>query len=187
VRVALFLIAACAVLAHAQQAITVLEPNGGETYSPGDTMHVRWEADTMPVLVEVSVDQGETWYVILTGVSISPSSPHWGDYAWIVTDSLRELDVAVSTVSSACLIRVRDYRGFGGEDVSDSVFSVVPGAGAVRLPATAIRNQVQSRLRVHCTAAGRVVHSPLVGGVRVRLCRQGRGVVELMPVRAMDD
>lgn len=129
-RATLTIIAVCTLAAFAQQPITVLSPNGGETYTVGDTMHIRWEADeTTPlVMLEMSVDDGETWYGVYTS-GISVTSENWGDYVWTVPDSLSDAGGSVSIVSTRCLIRVRNYIDQVTNDISDGAFTVVAGAG----------------------------------------------------------
>ncbi len=129
-RATLTIVALCALTVFAQQPITVLSPNGGETYTVGDTMHIRWEADeTTPlVMLEMSVDDGETWYGVYTS-GISVTSENWGDYLWTIPDSLSDAGGSVSIVSTRCLIRVRNYIDQVTDDISDKVFQVVAGAG----------------------------------------------------------
>lgn len=110
----------------AQGPITVFAPNGGETFAIGDTMHVRWEADsTAPmVMVEMSVDNGEYWY--MANVSrLSITSEYWGDYPWVLADSLTDANGSTSIVSNQCMVRIRSYIDQITNDVSDAPFSIV--------------------------------------------------------------
>ncbi len=126
---------AAALAVQAQQPITVLEPNGGETYALGDTMHIRWDADqsTPLVMLEMSMDSGESWYGVYTsGIPVDTSI--WGDYPWVVTDSLPDAYENVSTVSSRCLVRVRNYVDQVTNDISDGVFTVLAEHATVQTP-----------------------------------------------------
>ncbi|MBD3243433.1 MAG: hypothetical protein GF331_22780 [Chitinivibrionales bacterium] len=161
----------CAVTGFAQQPITVLEPNGGETYAVGDTMHIRWEADqsTPLVMLEMSVDAGETWYGVYTA-GMSVTSDDWGDYAWVISDSLTDVNDAVSTVSADCMIRVRNYVDQVTNDVSDGVFSVVTEAG-VRdrpMPLMIHRGKASPATGPWVDLCGRVQMPRVAAGVHVR-------------------
>jgi len=120
--------------ALAQPPITLFEPNGGEFYHVGDTMRVRWTADSSAALVniEMCTDAGESgnWY-LLTARAVGMGGPGWGDTSLIIADSLRDATTAVSTVSSQCLVRIRNYIDQVTTDGSDSVF-MVAAPGAVR-------------------------------------------------------
>jgi len=112
----------------AGQPVTVLSPNGGESFAVGETLHVRWMTDTNVVFnvnIEMSVDSGDNFYKISNG-SIQIVDPEWGDYAWVVPDSLG----GAPTVSSRCFINIYDYFGRSRSDLSDAVFSII----AVRPP-----------------------------------------------------
>jgi len=117
--------------ARAVEALRVLEPNGGEQYTVGDTMPLRWE-DVNPqnypivqVNVVISFDGGERWCQIFNS-AISPGSPGYGDTSWVITpEVVRPPDDTVSTVSELCIVRVYDYINNTYEDYSDSAFTIV--------------------------------------------------------------
>ncbi|MBD3242556.1 MAG: hypothetical protein GF331_18345 [Chitinivibrionales bacterium] len=146
-----------------QPAIVLVEPNGGETYRVGDTLHVRWQADLQRItsaLLQVSFDEGETYYAINTDSAIEASGPDWGDYAWVIPDSIIDGTSRVSTVSSNCLIMASDYQ-ITMSDVSSNTFAIVPAdaavmqrPGALRHGALTLRSLPDNRLRVAVHARG---------------------------------
>jgi hypothetical protein len=125
--------------ALAQPPITLFEPNGGETYHVGDTMRIRWTADSSAPLVTINmaVDGGESgwWYLIGATRGIGMGDPGWGDTSWVIADSLSDATTVVSTVSSRCLVKIRNYVDGITADDSDSVFTIsAPGAVRGRSP-----------------------------------------------------
>ncbi|MBD3241306.1 MAG: hypothetical protein GF331_12020 [Chitinivibrionales bacterium] len=114
---------------HAQ--LTMLEPNGGEQYSIGDTMHILFEAneETVPqVVVEISLDGGETWLALFGG-TISQGGQGWEDTSWVIPAEISGPPPAydpLSTLSSQCFLRVKNYINGSIRDVSDAAFSIVP-------------------------------------------------------------
>lgn len=125
-RVFLALLVAGAALA--QPPITLFEPNGGQTYHVGGTMRIRWTADSSSALVDIEMcvdgDESGVWYRINTQ-AIGLGGPGWGDTTWVIADSLHDATTTVSTVSSRCLVRIRNYIDQVTEDRSDSVFAVL--------------------------------------------------------------
>lgn len=119
-------------------AITVLSPNGGERLSVGDSLVVTWRCDTTQVndvFVQMSTNDGESWFDLTVGGSIDTDDPRWGRFAFPVSADL---------VSDFALVRVVEYGG-SRNDASDAAFSVgalatgsgassrqVPGADAIR-------------------------------------------------------
>jgi hypothetical protein len=106
--------------------ITVISPNGGESWITDSSQEIKWtcSGDINNVTIEYSTDNGTTWKVIVQ------TTPNNGSYDWAVPD----------TVSDECLVRVTasdndlDPKPW---DVSDEVFSIVsssPGAFRVTSP-----------------------------------------------------
>jgi hypothetical protein len=82
----------------------------------GDTVHIRWTigSATIPsVDLMISGDEGLTW-VYLTDPILS-SRPDFGDFKWIVRDSVDTLPLLGRT----CILKIRDYDK-RYEDVSNS-------------------------------------------------------------------
>jgi hypothetical protein len=103
--------------------ITVISPNGGESWPVGSSQEITWtgNGDINNVTIECSTDNGTTWKVI------AQTTANDGSYDWTIPD----------TVSDECLVRI-SYNDGGQDpkpsDVSDQVFSIVPDlAGKFRV------------------------------------------------------
>jgi len=124
---ALLLAAALLPVGAQTVGLTVLAPNGGETFHVGDTMHVRWSADTSrvgAVNIELSFDAGSTWNLLTSSHSVFVTDSTWGDYRWVVPESLATVSGMVSTLSAECLVRVWNYVGHSPQDESNTVFTI---------------------------------------------------------------
>jgi hypothetical protein len=95
-------------------SVTVMSPNGGERFEPGETIDIRWVATDNRIVDSVSIycseNHGADYYVIARG------EPNDSLYQWL----------APSIESDSCLIKVvaYDHALLNGEDVSDSLFSI---------------------------------------------------------------
>jgi agmatine deiminase len=96
---------------------TVTAPNGGETWTIGQTYDIRWSAhDDVGVTsidISLSTDGGATFpFPVATGIENS------GVYAWTVP----------AHASSQCRIKVvaHDADGNSGEDMSNADFTITP-------------------------------------------------------------
>ena len=98
-------------VAPVPSSITLLDPNGAEILTAGNTYTIKWESQGFisNVLVEFSIDDGKTW----TGVYPS-NVGNTGQYDWLVP--LVDAD--------KCLIRVSSSDNLGVYDVSDATFSI---------------------------------------------------------------
>ncbi len=94
--------------------ITVISPNGGEEWYNEDYHNITWmSAGTSGgVKIEYSINNGLDWAEIIA------STPDSGFYLWNPPD----------TVSDSCLVSISDTNG-SVSDISDSVFSIIPGSG----------------------------------------------------------
>jgi hypothetical protein len=94
--------------------ITLISPNGGEEWYNEDNHNIRWvSAGTSgEVKIEYSINNGRDWAEIIA------STPDDGSYLWNPPD----------TVSDSCLVSISDTNG-SISDISDSVFSLIPGSG----------------------------------------------------------
>lgn len=106
--------------------ITVLSPNGGETFGAGDTIRIRWDADTNKVddvLIRLLVDGGEHEIVLTATESIYTSHEQWGEFTWVVPDEA--IHDTISLVTDQASILVHHYR-YASEyrDYSDGYFSI---------------------------------------------------------------
>ncbi len=84
-------------------------PTGGESFVPGEVESIRWNATPTGGTFDLSysVDNGSTWYGIITGLQNSLRS-----FDWLVPDS----------VSGDALIRITNQ---GLSDTSDASFSII--------------------------------------------------------------
>ncbi len=93
------------------EAVTVTDPNGGESWIVGDSYNITWNSDCLDnVKIEYSTDNGSNWTDEITS---TPAGP--GTYSWTIPDE----------PSDQCLVRVSDADDGSPSDVSDQVFSIV--------------------------------------------------------------
>jgi hypothetical protein len=95
----------------AAASITLLQPNGSEILTAGSIYTIKWESQGVSgnVLVEFSIDDGETW----TGV-YPPNAGNSGQYDWLVP----------LVDANQCLVRVASSNNLRVYDVSDAAFSI---------------------------------------------------------------
>ncbi len=93
-------------------SLSLLTPQGPDAYAAGTLVPVLWEADGAidSVLVEFSLDGGETWREVYP-----PNVGNAGQYDWPVPPTI---------ASDACLIRVANAKRPADYDVSDEPFTI---------------------------------------------------------------
>lgn len=98
----------------------VTAPNGGESWTIGTVQNITWNSATYysSVNIEYSTNNGSTWTTIATG------DPNDGTYAWTVPNAS----------SSQALVRVSNNANPAISDVSNAVFSIVPGSVTITQP-----------------------------------------------------
>lgn len=98
----------------------VTAPNGGETLIIGTNSNITWNASTFysTVNIEYSTNNGSTWTTIVT------ADPNDGTYTWNVPNA----------PTSQALVRVSNSANTAVNDVSNAVFSIVPGSVTVTAP-----------------------------------------------------
>ncbi len=84
-------------------------PNGGETFSPGQTVRIRWSQANFSANVKLEFFDGSTWSVI------SASTANDGIEPWVVP----------STQYSGCKVRVSDAVDELPSDESDATFRII--------------------------------------------------------------
>ena len=99
--------------------VTVIHPNGGESFGQGDTVAVQWIATDDSGVDSVSIlycTDGGTQYSLIAG-----GEPNDSTYAWIVS----------GIVSDSCMVKVIAYDPglLTGEATSDSLFSIKETTG----------------------------------------------------------
>lgn len=105
-----------------QPEITVAYPFGGETWAPGETEIIQWEAfdgSTNTFTVEISTDNGMSWTTISSAV---PANQHYLSYT------------VPAVTSTQALVRV-SRNGSPISDVSDATFVIgaVPTVSSTNL------------------------------------------------------
>ncbi len=92
-------------------SVTVLSPNGGESFYTNSTRFIYWRSKSINnIKIEYSVDDGDNWIPISLSVSA-----FLGQYAWYVP----------AGESASCLIKISDTDNPSTFDVSDAVFSII--------------------------------------------------------------
>jgi len=93
-----------------QPTLTVLNPNGGETFAGLSYKTITWSgvATSGYVKIEYTTNNGTTWTTVLNGASNS------GSYNWYVPN----------TPSTLCKVRVSDYYDNSITDVSNATFTI---------------------------------------------------------------
>lgn len=70
-----------------QPTITVISPNGGETFYQGDVMPISWRSTDIPtdkrVMLEYSLDNGANWSLLGTNL-VSNNSPSVNTFDWTI-------------------------------------------------------------------------------------------------------
>ena len=91
-----------------QPSITVLSPNGGESYTEGNICGISWTSSNVTnVSISYTTNGGSSW------ITITSSTSSDGSYSWTVP----------STSSSSCQIMVSDIAS-SATDQSDGYFSI---------------------------------------------------------------
>ena len=116
---------ACTTTNNPAALITLTAPSCGTSFKVGSTMNVQWTVkDTIdaPDAVDVmlSVDNGSSWGYLRSG-SISNTTPIWGDFPWVVKDSLLVSGVKVNLVGKKALVRVMQYSATDPKKISTLV------------------------------------------------------------------
>jgi hypothetical protein len=116
--------------------IAVTAPNGGEHVSIGDTLAIRWEADSLvtSVGIQISLDSGLTWHAVTRRKSVQRTDADWGDYKWPIPDTLDGANLA----TGKAMISVYDYFG-ADRDRSDEAFAIGKGNDPASLRPVAAR------------------------------------------------
>jgi len=100
----------------AEKSITVISPNGGETWVVGSSRHITWSTSGAidSVTLHYSIDAGTTWQVI------AAATPNTGSQSWTIP----------ATVTTQALVRVSDSDDALVSDQSDGLFAIAGSGGA---------------------------------------------------------
>jgi len=102
--------------------ILVTAPHGGETFHIGDSLRIRWLADTNSIsniIIYITINKMRTWKELPLESSISRLDPAWGDLNWKIPDSLWQF----SCVSDSVAVMVADYAS-GGPRANSPLFRI---------------------------------------------------------------
>ncbi len=96
----------------ASSKITVVSPNGGESWEGKSVHPITWTSTNVTnVKIEYSLNNGSTWSTI---AALAPAAS--GTYNWTVPD----------TTSAQALVRISDATNSSVSDVSDADFTITP-------------------------------------------------------------
>lgn len=141
--------------------VAVTHPKGGETFTVGDTLRIRWTTDGFitSVGIQFSPDSGKRWIPVTRLRSVNEGQADWGNYPWVIPDSLD----GISLAAPGGLISVYDYFGTD-RDRTDRPFSILPSPSAIRIPA-----KVRGELSLEFSGNGILVRVPGPGAWRASL------------------
>ncbi|NUN10668.1 MAG: hypothetical protein HUU54_15950, partial [Ignavibacteriaceae bacterium] len=89
--------------------ISVLSPNGGESYTTGTQQNITWTSQSVAsVKLEFTINNGASW------TTIADSTESDGIYLWTIPN----------VNSNLCRIRVSNYPGNTVSDISDNNFAI---------------------------------------------------------------
>jgi hypothetical protein len=91
--------------------LTVISPNGGESWAAGTVHDITWKTigKIAKVKIEISIDKGSTWSDVIAATAND------GSHAWTIPN----------TPSSQCLVRISDTANTNIKDTSNAVFSIL--------------------------------------------------------------
>jgi hypothetical protein len=95
--------------------VTIIYPNGGESFYSGDTTEIKWESAYITNLVlqyTLNSDAEEPTFIVIDTVLASAKS-----YQWIIDSNI---------YADSCKIKVYDPNKISRYDLSDNSFSILP-------------------------------------------------------------
>ena len=150
----------------ARPTITVISPNGGESWEIGSTQQIEWRQEnvTGTVKIELSRDSGATWETLAADVAGAPDETGLASMSWVVT----------GPESETCLVQVSATNGSAG-DISDAVFAVVvPPSITVTAPNGGEKWQIGESYNITWTS------EKIQGDVKVELSRDNGAAWETL-------
>ncbi len=88
---------------NATKKFLIQSPFSGESYSVGDTLHIRWEAPGInDCVITATFDRGISFHD-LSNATIPAGDPRWGHFTWIIPES--------TPVTDCARIRLHAYDG----------------------------------------------------------------------------
>jgi len=104
-----------------ERTVSVVSPNGGETWGLGQNYTIDWSADGGVSTVRLQLDRGDGWETLVSGVDAALGS-------WVWTAS--------GATSSTCRVRVVDQGDVLVSDISDADFAIAADLSWVSLSAS---------------------------------------------------
>ncbi len=107
------------------QGITVLSPNGGESWSKGQKIQISWSAakETKSVDIRLAISGSEEGQNF--NAAVASDVPNTGNYEWVVQDLYAEVwGINDLPPSDKYLVTVEDSEHNNIHDTSDAVFSI---------------------------------------------------------------
>ena len=114
--------------------ITIISPNGGENFEPGETINVDYVCENCEVnddiMLYYSIDNGLSYSSIGSDfLNVPPPASYSGALAWTIPGGINSIE---------CLIRAEVYRTPGGvgvvaNDTTDIIFTIQPPVTMVTL------------------------------------------------------
>jgi len=94
------------------KTLSVLSPNGGESWPVGSTQTIMWNSQFVEntVQIQASYDNGATWSIVKRMANVKD-----GQSQWAIPDR----------ISDTCLIKIFDMAETEVTDISDAPFSIV--------------------------------------------------------------
>ncbi len=140
------LLAGVLLCAHAFEAsgdtLRILYPLAGDTLYIGDTVTMRYTADSayltdgVGTVLSLSPDLGESWFTMcpLQSSEFAPVPVHdtsWGHPRIVIPDTLRDGELAIALPSDQMILRLHDYYDETICTYSSGPFAVTYKAGSV--------------------------------------------------------
>lgn len=106
------------------QTISLIAPNGGETFTEGDSVSLQWTNSNnllglgLQILMDYSLDSGLTWQ------NIADWSIDAGTFPWTIP---------LHKVSNTCLVKIHIIGLPGIADTSDGIFTINYGTPAIQI------------------------------------------------------
>ena len=131
------------------RTLTVTSPNGGESWSGGNSRAITWASSNVSnVKLEYTLNNGTSWTVIASSVAAST-----GSYTWAVPN----------TASTQARVRATDALNGTPVDTSDGVFTITSSA-----PAKVILNEILAN-EPGSSTAGEFIELVNVGGQAINI------------------
>ena len=123
---------------YAENEVTIIQPNGGETYSVGEAITIKWIIDSVKIKSNIvfyySPDEGLSQFEILTDKNMVITNDtvyngQTGTIQWTIPDSIiTEYDSITTISSTSLLVAEAPYEDFVYQDPMDGNFTITAKA-----------------------------------------------------------